>query len=64
MIDDGLDGDFRIGYDGSQNPSKVFETIDNLNERTTYRLKVYATNKSGNGAESSIVTCYTVATPG
>ena len=64
MIDDGLDGEFKIGYDGSSNPSKVFTTIENLNQRTTYRLKVFATNKSGNGVDSDIVTCYTVATPG
>jgi len=64
MIDDGLDGSYSVGYDGRQNPSKVFTTIENLDAQTTYRLKVYATNKSGSGAESEVITCYTVTIPG
>ena len=64
MIDDGLDGDFVTGYDGSTNPSKVYHTIEGLNSRTTYRLKVLATNKAGRGAESAELTCFTVTIPG
>lgn len=64
MIDDGLDGSFSVGYNGKQNPSKVFATIENLVAQTTYRLKVYATNKSGSGTESEEITCYTVTIPG
>lgn len=64
LIDNGVDGPFKIGYDGRQNPSKVFTTIESLTAQTTYRLKVYATNKSGKGAESDIITCYTVTIPG
>jgi len=63
-IDDGLDGDFTIGYDGSTNPSKVYTTIEGLISRTTYRLKVLATNKAGLGAESEEITCFTVTVPG
>lgn len=47
MIDDGLDGAFRIGYDGRQNPSKTTATANNLIARITYKLKAYAMNKSG-----------------
>lgn len=64
MIDDGLDGDFQIGYDGSTNPSKVFSTIEGLASRTTYRLKVLAINKAGQGTESEEITCFTVTIPG
>lgn len=49
LIDDGLDGAFSVGYDGSSNPSKVFTTVENLTQQTTYRLKVYALNKAGKG---------------
>lgn len=64
MIDDGLDGDFVTGYDGSSNPSKVFTTVEGLTERTIYRMKVAAINKSGVGAYSDEVTCFTVTIPG
>lgn len=46
-IDDGLDGDFSVGYDGSTNPSLVFAKISGLNYRTIYRIKVAALNKAG-----------------
>lgn len=63
-IDDGLDGDFKVGYDGKLNPSLVFTTIQGLKSLTVYRLKAVATNKAGQGSESNIVTCYTVTIPG
>lgn len=31
--------------------------------QTTYRLKAYAINKSGNGVYSDIITCYTATIP-
>jgi hypothetical protein len=64
MIDDGLDGSFTVAYNGRSNPSQTYATIEDLTQRTTYRLKVYATNKSGNGEESDVITCYTVTVPG
>lgn len=64
LIDDGLDGLFTVGYDGTSNPSQVYASIEGLTQRTTYRLKVYAINKAGNGEESDIITCYTVTVPG
>jgi hypothetical protein len=63
-IDDGLDGDFVRGYDGTSNPSQINSTISGLNERTIYRLKVVALNKAGEGPESEILTCFTVTVPG
>lgn len=63
-IDDGLDGDFVRGYDGTHNPSQINAQISGLNERTIYRLKAVAINKAGEGAESSILTCFTVTIPG
>lgn len=63
-IDDGLDGDFVIGYNGQDNPSQISTTIEGLTSRSIYRLKVAATNKAGIGAESDEITCYTVAVPG
>jgi hypothetical protein len=64
LIDDGLDGLFSVGYDGSANPSQVNAVISGLNSRTTYRLKVLAQNKAGSGTESEIITCFTVTIPG
>jgi len=63
LIDDGLDGPFKIGYDGSANPSKLFAVVSGLIFRSTYKLKVFAINKAGAGAESEILTCYTVTIP-
>lgn len=63
LIDDGLDGDFVIGYNGAGNPSAREATIEGLSSRTTYRLKVYATNKAGLGAVSDEITCFTVTIP-
>lgn len=61
----GLDGDvFTTLYDGGNNPSALLATLNNLKSRRTYKLKVYATNKAGNGAESTVQTCYTAAKPG
>ncbi len=62
-IDDGLDGNFTVGYDGGKNPSKVFTTIYGLNSMTIYRLKAVATNKAGVGLTSNLITCYTVTIP-
>jgi hypothetical protein len=63
LIDDGLDGAFSVGYDGSTNPSRVNTVISGLTSRTTYRLKVIAQNKAGNGIESAMITCFTVTIP-
>lgn len=38
--------------------------IDGLNSRTTYRMLVRGFNKAGSGANSTVVTCYTVTVPG
>lgn len=64
LIDDGLDGNYKVGYDGSSNPSLLYTTISNLNSRTTYRLKVQAINKAGIGEESELINCFTVTIPG
>ena len=42
LIDDGLHGPFRIGYDSSRDPSKTNATIFGLNSSITYRIKVNA----------------------
>jgi hypothetical protein len=63
-IDDGLDGDFSIGYDGRTNPSLVSTKIAGLVPRSIYRIKVAAVNKAGVGSISDETTCYTVAIPG
>ena len=63
-IDDGLDGDFAVAYNGINKPSKLAHSVDNLFARRIYRLKVTALNKAGEGAESDIITCYTVSVPG
>ena len=39
-------------------------TVDGLESRTTYRLLVRAFNKAGSGANSTVITCYTVTIPG
>lgn len=64
MIDDGLGGDFSIAYDGSINPSLQRYTVENLKAMTTYRMLVFAINKAGNGANSTIISCYTATKPG
>jgi hypothetical protein len=64
LIDDGLDGEYSVGYDGNGNPSKVNAVVTGLNSRTTYRLTVLAKNKAGSGSESEVITCFTVTIPG
>jgi hypothetical protein len=64
MIDNGLGGPFSIAYNGITNPSSLSTVVAGLNSRTTYRLKVAALNKAGSGANSTIITCYTVTIPG
>jgi hypothetical protein len=64
LIDDGLGGDFSVAYDGKTNPSLLSAVIDGLESRTTYRMQVRAFNKAGSGANSTVLTCYTVTIPG
>lgn len=64
FIDDGYDGDFSLTYDGTGIPSKLNTTIEGLESRTIYRIKVLAINKSGEGANSTETTCYTATIPG
>ena len=64
MIDDGLGGQYSVAYDGKTNPSLLAVTVDGLESRTTYRLLVRAFNKAGSGANSTVITCYTVTIPG
>lgn len=64
LIDDGLDGPFKIGYDGSGNPAELSTVISGLEQRTTYRLQAVALNKAGSGVKSEILTCFTVTIPG
>jgi len=63
-IDDGLDGDYQIAYDGTDKPSVLSRTVEGLEPRLTYRLKVSAINKAGEGAQSNVITCFTVTIPG
>jgi hypothetical protein len=63
-IDDGLDRAFRVAYDGTSTPSKIEYTVQGLTQRTTYRLKVFAINKAGDGVKSDIITCFTATVPG
>lgn len=63
-VDDGLDGDYQLAYDGKDRPSVLMKTVEGLSSRLTYRLKVTALNKAGEGAESSSITCFTVTIPG
>ena len=63
-VDDGLDGDYTLAYNGMDKPSTLAYTADGLVARRQYRLKVTALNKAGEGAESDPVTCYTVSVPG
>jgi len=63
LIDDGLHGSFRVGYDSSRDPSKTNATILGLNSSITYRIKVNAQNKAGFGSNSSEVLCYTASHP-
>ena len=55
MIDDGLQGDFIVAYDGSFNPQLTEYLIQGLVGGRLYRLKVYATDTNGRGTESPIV---------
>ena len=63
-MDDGLDGDFTLAFDGSDKPSVLSATVSNLVASRLYRLKVTALNKAGEGTVSDVVTCFTVAVPG
>ena len=63
-VDDGLDNEFKIAYDGPNYPSTFANQVTDLQPRRTYRLKVLAMNKAGHGAESQTITCYTVTIPG
>ena len=53
-----------MANDGKTNPSLFSAVIDGLESRTTYRLLVRAFNKAGSGANSTVITCYTVTVPG
>ena len=64
LIDDGRDGDYSVGYNGANNPSILTYTIQNLQSQTIYKILVYAINKAGNGANSTLLTCYTATIPG
>lgn len=55
LIDDGLQGEFNIAYDGSFNPQLTEYLITDLVAARTYRIKVYATDVNGSGEESAIV---------
>jgi hypothetical protein len=48
-IDDGLDGPFHVAYDGQDKPSVLERTVEGLDARHTYRLRVSAVNKAGEG---------------
>jgi hypothetical protein len=64
LIDDGASGEFREAYDGRTKPSTVHATIFGLSPMTTYQLTGYATNKAGNGANATQITCHTATVPG
>lgn len=55
LIDDGLQGNFRVAYDGSFNPQLTEYLIVGLVGGRTYRLKVYASDVNGKGNESQIL---------
>ena len=63
-VDDGLDGDFTVAYNGRDNPSQSEYTVDGLRAQRQYRLRIFATNKAGDGELSDEITCYTVTIPG
>lgn len=63
-VDDGLDGDFVLAYDGKDKPSAFTRSVEGLEPRLIYRLKVAAMNKAGEGVQSTAITCYTVTIPG
>ena len=56
LIDDGLQGDFTVAYDGSFNPQMTEFMVSELASGRTYRLKAYATDINGPGVETPILT--------
>ena len=53
LMDDGLQGDFEVAYDGSINPQVTTFQATGLVPARTYRFKAYAVDVNGPGVESS-----------
>ena len=54
LMDDGLQGDFEVAYDGSTNPQVTTFQATGLVPARTYRFKVYAVDVNGPGVESGV----------
>lgn len=62
-VDDGLEGDFNIVYDGSTNPALLHYLVSNLVPGRTYSFKVQALNINGLGTESAVGTYLACVAP-
>ena len=55
-MDDGLNGDFNVVYDGSSNPMLLEYQVSKLISARSYRFIAQAVDKNGPGFESAIST--------
>ena len=63
-VDDGLDGDFVVAYNGRGNPSQTEYTIDSLIAQRQYKSESSPTSKACDFELSEEITLYTVTIPG
>jgi hypothetical protein len=62
-MDDGLNGEYSLIYDGAGDPHTVKYLAQGLVIGLPYRFKVKALNINGGGPESNIVTIYACLKP-